>query len=517
MKSIKFILIGALITLAMASCVKDEVYTDNTETPELKESYIKLNEILSTGDPDWLELYNSSDVEIDLEGYILADKNTEWTIPEGIKIASKGFITFDCDGDGITNPSFKISSGGELMSLKDPDGVLIDQIDVPSLSDYTGLTYARIPDGEATWEIATATKGAANSNENKAPIITATELNESIDIYKLQVSDADGVASVKLILITDNSIQSVDMTLLDGDYQTSVPTFTIGTKVEYYVEAKDITGKTSYYPSSGSSDPNFYYITGNAPLFISVDFEGAQAGYLGDVTFTASVFDNDSVEEVKLYYLTQGQTTADKVSVILTIEDSVFVGVIPSQNAGTIVSYYLRAKNINGTKTYYPIETGTSDFDHDDETTWPNYMAGAPVVINGFSQYFTTTPTGGTDLTLNVTYEYDEAVQVEFKDVKMYYTINDTYTDAEWAVFVDAGTESDNGRNSFEIVNKSADNKYSFTIPADSLSSGDQLRVYFRGYTKNASGTKLKNYFTPDFDDTFDHDIYSQWSVININ
>jgi len=430
MKSIKFIIIGALISFAFASCVKDEVYTDSTEKPDVKESFIKINEVLSTGSPDWMELYNSSDVEIDLEGYILADKNSEWAIPAGVKIASKGFVTFDCDGDGITNPPFKISSGGELMSLKDPDAVLIDQIDVPSMVDYTGLTYARIPDGENTWEVATPTKGAANSNENKAPVITADKLTEFTDIYKIQVSDADGVASVKLVLITDASVQSLDMVLIDGKYQISVPSFTIGTKVEYFVEAKDITGKTSYYPELGSEEPNFYYVTGDAPLFMDVKYEGAEAGNLGNVTFTVDVFDNDTVEEVKLYYILPSQVAADKESVVLTRQDSVFVGDIPEQAAGTIVRYYLRAKNRDGAKTYYPREV-SGEFNHDDETTWPSYLAALPVVYT--EEIYTegplnklTFPSNPTPSEANIVLEYDTTGFGEILEARIYFDVRAT-------------------------------------------------------------------------------------------
>jgi len=430
MKAIRLVLVGIFAILTIVSCVKDELYEAPGDTPEVKESVIKINEVLSTGDPDWIELYNTSDAELDLEGYILSDKSTDWTIPAGVKIASKGFITFDCDGDGVSSPSFKISSGGEMVSLKDADAVLIDQIDVPSFVDYQGLTYARIPDGENTWEVATPTKGSANSNENNPPVITAGEITEFTEIYKIQVSDADGVASVKVVLITEASVQTVDMVLIDGDYQASIPEFTIGTKVEYYIEAKDITGKTAYYPEMGSEEPDSYYVTKGKPLFISVDYEGAQAGNLGDVTFYANVIDNGSVDEVKLYYVLPGQIIDDKTSVVLSLQgDSVYVGSVPGQSAGSIVSYYLRAKNGAGEKTYYPREVA-GDFDHDDLTTWPTYLAALPVVnetVNYTEGPLTSLvfPTNPTPSEANLVLEYDASVDGEILEARVYFDVKD--------------------------------------------------------------------------------------------
>jgi len=401
--------------------------------------------------------------------------------------------------------------------------VLIDQIDVPSMVDYIGLTYARIPDGENTWEVATPTKGAANSNENNPPVITADELTEFTTIYKIQVSDADGVASVKLVLMTENSIQTEDMVLIDGDYKVSVPTFTVGTKVEYYIEAKDITGKTSYYPEEGAEEPNFYYVTNNAPIFISVNYEGAQAGNLGDVTFDVDVFDNDTVEQVKLYYIvTENGISTPREDMEMTLQgDSIYIASIPEQNQGAIVSYYLRAKNGLGTKTYYPTEV-EGGFDHDDMVTWPTYMAGEPPVINGFSMLNITNLTGSGDLQFDVKYEYDETQEPTFKNVRLYYSINKDLTDAEYQQFLDEDDAGDSEnldatRKELELDVKASDNMYRFVIPADSITTGDVVRFYFRAYTKDANGDKVKRYFTPSQDENFDRDTYSQWSDVTVN
>ena len=104
----------------------------------------------------------------------------------------------------------------------------------------------------------------------------------------------------------------------------------------------------------------------------------------------------------------------------------------------------------------------------------------------------------------------------EFKGVKLYYTLNEEHSDAEWLVFVDAGTEEDGGRVTLEIDEIAADEMYAYTIAAADVKVGDVVRLYFRGYTKDAAGDKDKKYYAPSGNDTFDHDVYSEWSSFTV-
>jgi len=381
MKAFRLLLVAALAALTITSCVKDELYEDPNQQPPIETSDVMINEVLSTGAPDYIELYNKSDNAIDISDYLISDSGAEFTVPSGTSIPAKGFYVLDCSDEVA---GFKISSGGELLSLKDNTSKLIDQLDLPSLADYDGLSYSRIPDGSTTWEVTGTTKGATNSNSNTNPVITADPLDEFTSVYEVSASDADGISSVKLVIKVNSGIYSYDMPLIDGKYQVSIPTYANGTRVEYYVEAKDMTGKVGFYPETVPTTFGVYYVTGGKPLFFSVSYTADSAINQGNVTFTADVYDNDSVVEVKLYYILSGEVAADKVAVILTRQDSVFVGQIPAQDVGETISYYLRAENTSGGKTYYPYESVGGSFNHDNDTTWPNYTVKlAPsVVIN---------------------------------------------------------------------------------------------------------------------------------------
>ena len=106
---------------------------------------------------DWVELYNSSNEEIDLEGYYLTDnlsKQFKYQISKdgtsvNTKIGPHGHLIVWCDKQPTTNSalhaSFKIDGDGGLIALTTPDG---KSMDVLYYGAHDGnSTVGRFPDG----------------------------------------------------------------------------------------------------------------------------------------------------------------------------------------------------------------------------------------------------------------------------------------------------------------------------------------------------------------------------------
>lgn len=248
---------------ATYSCVEDEVMTK--EGPVVEGSVLKLNEIMSKdiGDnPDWIEVYNSGTQDMDISGYFLNDKATAggYEIPAGTIITAGGFYLVDANESGES-----ISSGGEDVSLAEPDGTIIDHTVTPDMSSNVGLTWAREIDGAGEWMVSTPTPASSNgSAANTAPIIDAEPLTEFTEVYSVNVSDLSGIASVKLVLMVNDGVQSIDMVLVEGEYKTSVPVFNVGDVVKYYVIATDTSGLTAVYPEDGTNTPAEFTVEGPA-------------------------------------------------------------------------------------------------------------------------------------------------------------------------------------------------------------------------------------------------------------
>lgn len=118
--------------------------------------------------PDWFELYNSGSFPVLLTGYAVAESNNlKWFFPDTV-IASHQYLLVFASGKNKTesalHTSFKISKGGDRLSLYDASGVMIDAIQIESLQlDHSAGRY---PDGNTTqWSIfCSPTPGASNNN-----------------------------------------------------------------------------------------------------------------------------------------------------------------------------------------------------------------------------------------------------------------------------------------------------------------------------------------------------------------
>jgi Lamin Tail Domain len=110
---------------------------------------ILVNEIASAGNAafcagaDYIELFNSDPVPVDISGFILSDKSNNFAIPSGTTIAAGGFKTYCRDAPG----SFTFGIGKtETISLTLPNGVELFSTTLNGQGTSTS-TYQRLPDG----------------------------------------------------------------------------------------------------------------------------------------------------------------------------------------------------------------------------------------------------------------------------------------------------------------------------------------------------------------------------------
>lgn len=153
--------------------------------------------------PDWIELYNPTDIDIDLSGYILnksADTDKEkYVFPDGTILAPGSFFLLD--------PGFVMSSKGCSLNLLNKRKQYVDHITVPAL-EYDS-TYARTGDGSRKWEQKTPTPGYSNADGTAvdAPIegsvIASAETGFYDDDFNLNLISS--VWGRKVLYTTDGS------------------------------------------------------------------------------------------------------------------------------------------------------------------------------------------------------------------------------------------------------------------------------------------------------------------------
>ncbi len=149
------ILCGSLYISLLSEQVKTVQEDPNVIEPDGTSAVhaLVINEIMSSNkgassDPfgetyDWVELYNGTSKNIDLTNYGLSDTSdeTKWIFPSTI-IKAKSFLVVyltNTDLPGLYANFGLKSEGGEKIVLRDSGGMIVDQIQLPSLSANTVL------------------------------------------------------------------------------------------------------------------------------------------------------------------------------------------------------------------------------------------------------------------------------------------------------------------------------------------------------------------------------------------
>ncbi len=145
---------------------------------------------------DWIELYNSESVDVDMGGYYITDNPdnpNKWEFPGGTVIGAKGFLRIWADGyddiPGTTHRrswtdiqngiihfttdyhhlNFSLSRAGEYIGLYNPDGALVDSVSFGL--QQRDVSMGRKPDGAATWlYFGEPTPGAPNDTEARSNV-----------------------------------------------------------------------------------------------------------------------------------------------------------------------------------------------------------------------------------------------------------------------------------------------------------------------------------------------------------
>ena len=209
------------------------------DQPVVINEFLANNETINTDEEgeydDWVELFNESDIAIDLSNHFLTDKIdnlTKWQFPDsGAVLEPSQFMLVWCDEDqeqGLLHTNFKLSSGGEFVALVLPDGAtIIDSITFPSQSE--DISYGRYGADNSEWIYMTPSPSGYNevlstSKEILFPMnfelknIYPNPFNSSFNI-DLNIEKDNTDISVQLFSITGTEVLSRPVRYLSkGDH-----------------------------------------------------------------------------------------------------------------------------------------------------------------------------------------------------------------------------------------------------------------------------------------------------------
>lgn len=142
---------------------EDDVSHGKEATGKAGSPDVHLNEVVASNHlacadengkyPDWIELYNSSKKEVNLEGYAIVDNSRALTdverLSDEIVVPAKGVKVLWADHKPELGPAhlpFKLKAGGEKVLFYGPDDALLDRVDFGDAQ--VDSSVARFPDGK---------------------------------------------------------------------------------------------------------------------------------------------------------------------------------------------------------------------------------------------------------------------------------------------------------------------------------------------------------------------------------
>ena len=159
---------------------------------------------------DWIELYNPGPAAYDLTGCWISDDAAlplKWRFPQGSVPAGGRLLVWASDKNGVRgggqlHTNFKLGAGGEPVLLTAADGTtLLDQAPANPLG--ADQSYARTPDGAATWAVfVAATPGAPNgapTTQAPKPVFSAAAGFHAAS-FQLGLATTDPLAQIRYTL-----------------------------------------------------------------------------------------------------------------------------------------------------------------------------------------------------------------------------------------------------------------------------------------------------------------------------
>ena len=160
---------------------------------------------------DWVELYNTTDRDLSLEGLGLSDnegKPLKWRFPDGAKIPARGYYLVLCTGkdrmDRIKNAphsNFRISAESETIILTDSQGHVLDRVMIDNLP--MDCSWGRNDEGQLqVFEIATPSLPNNQTGFNQMDINLRAMNKTGVFISEVMASN-DSIATYPKAAFTD--------------------------------------------------------------------------------------------------------------------------------------------------------------------------------------------------------------------------------------------------------------------------------------------------------------------------
>lgn len=163
------VLTAALAAAGLVPLAGTVLVAPAAASPEV--SGVVVNEVSQRVNPDWVELYNTSDEAVDLTGWKLQDDQDrgpeDYVFPDGSLIGAGDYLVIDAAEGDVPGFGFGLGAA-DIVRLSDTTGTLADSLE---WAEHAATTWGRCPDGTGAVRLtAGASRGEANDCTSPARI-----------------------------------------------------------------------------------------------------------------------------------------------------------------------------------------------------------------------------------------------------------------------------------------------------------------------------------------------------------
>jgi hypothetical protein len=195
---------------------------------------------------EWIELYNTGDLAVDISGWEIYDGLTSarlrHTVPAKTNLAGDSYYTVE-----ITS----LNDKSEFITLFNDEDTVIDETPTLADEDDDENAWARVPNGEDTddeddWEFQAATRGIANDADTTAPVISATATGTITQTSAVITWTTDEDATSVVEYGTTTALGSTkESATLTKSHSVTLDSLTSGSVYYYQVKSTDVDGNTA--------------------------------------------------------------------------------------------------------------------------------------------------------------------------------------------------------------------------------------------------------------------------------
>lgn len=486
-KFVSILLVVCMSMMTFSSCSEDEegdITKDELELSELCSSNSESLKVTDLGSPDWLEIHNPTDHDIDLQGYMIyrADKKND-ALKFGEKIIKAGeYLVVLCtenagdeEGDYLLS-GFRLPKEGTTIIFKRPDGQTIMQQTIPALG--TDISYCKT--GTDFKACLTPTPGFENGGlmfDNMGQI-QGLEVPEGLEITEASKE------FVEFHNASGRPIQLAYFTISDSKTRLSrfrLPAYEL--KADEYL-AVYFSGETGEYVANfGISDyESEIYLSSFSGLYDQISVAGIQKNM--------SVGKNENGDLVFFSEVTPGRPNSPYYSTSMKITDkdsiSVSINEMMLKNKNSLIDengdrpdwvelYNGSGQTQNLSHFYLSDDEGNSlkwrlpDVEMEDGTYMVIYLSGND------SEYHTSFKVGSGETLYITDYRTLERQGVFFPDESRLDNVSYGLKDGKWVFFGRSTPGKENTSHGFEEISD-VDKLDRTTLYISEVSSVSQAR-----------------------------------------